>query len=513
MNPNRIREVLVGNQPMTVDDFVAIARFGAKITLTETLCDRVMKSRGLVEKFLKEERVIYGLTTGFGANCDKIIAPADAVTLQKNIIRSHACSVGEPLEKEVVRGIMLMMILNMGRGYSGVQLETLKTLAEMLNKDVTPRAPGQGSVGYLAIEAHISLVLMGEGFAWVCEKLLPGHEALAEAGISPIELGCKEGLALVSGTTSVTALTTLAVYDSKKAADTADIIGAISLQALKGTKKAFDPRLMSVRPHEDQGKVARNILRILEESEIADKYENYRLQDALSLRCMPQLHGAAKKTIRDAETVVITEMNSCCDNPIIFPEGEDGVALMGCNADSAYVGIEADSICIALTNLAKMSERRIDRLVNPLVSELPAFLIKKAGLNSGMMIPQYAAAGLLGEMRIFSTASTIDNTPTCGNQEDYVAMGYNAARKAYKSARLLEQILAIELLNGVQALEFHHPLKPSPCTEKVVELVRKQVPSLEDDLYLYPYIEYIHELIRYGEIKKCVEDCIGTLEN
>ncbi|HEY3426745.1 MAG TPA: histidine ammonia-lyase [Negativicutes bacterium] len=511
-NPQNIAELVLGDHPVTLEEFVAVARYGAKVSFSSGYRERVCRSRGLVEKFLQEKRVMYGVNTGFGDNYNRIISAEDVIALQKNIIRSHACSVGEPLEPEVVRGILLMMLSNLGQGYSGVRLETLMRIAELLNNNITPFAPSHGSVGYLAIEAHIALVLIGEGKGWYKGELVSGSEALRLAGMKPTELGCKEGLALVSGTTSVTALAALAIFDAIKAVKTADIAGAVSLEVLKGTTKAFDSRLHSVRPHEDQGMTARNIVRIVDGSEIALRYQDYRLQDALSLRCIPQLHGAVKKTLKDAAKTILIEMNACTDNPIIYPDNNDGVALMGCNADGAFVGIEADSCCIAMTNIAKMSERRIDRMVNHHVSELPPFLTENSGLNSGFMIPQYTAAGLLGEMRTLSYPATIDNTPTCANQEDYISMGYNASRKAYQAIKLLENILAIELLNAAQALEFLKPLQPSPATKAVLELIRKEVPKLAEDNYLYPYIVYVCQLIHEGRINKTVEDIIGNLE-
>ncbi len=512
MDPKEIKEVVLGVTPMTLEAFIAIARYGATVTFDQAYRQRTRRSRGLVEKFLNEERIIYGMTTGFGSNVKNIIAPGDAVTLQKNIIRSHAVSVGEPLEKEVVRGIHVMMLQSMGQGYSGTQPETLELIKDLLNHDVTPYAPGHGSVGYLAVEAHMSLVLIGEGKAWFKDTLMSGAEALKAAGLQPIELGCKEGLALVSGVTSPTALATLAVYDALKIVKTADIAAAMTLEALKGTLKAFDPRLHAVKRHEDQAATARNIQKILADSEIAEKHEHYRLQDALSLRCIPHLHGAAKKTLKDAAVAIEDELNSCGDNPIIYPDGEDGLAMSGCNCDSSYVGIESDSICIALTNLAKISERRIDRLVNHLVSELPAFLIKNAGLNSGYMIPQYTAVGLLNEMRSLATSCTIDGVPTCANQEDHVAMGYNAAKSAYQSAKHLEYILAIEILSNLQALDFLAPLKPGTASGAVYTTIRREVPFLENDRYIYPDIEFVHKLVREGEIIRIVENAIGKLE-
>ncbi|WP_425058801.1 Histidine ammonia-lyase [Sporomusa carbonis] len=507
-----IKEITLGEKPITLEEFVAAARYGAQVSFSHGYCGRVCRSRQLVEKFLQENRVIYGVTTGFGDNWDKVISAADAVTLQRNIIRSHACSVGEPLEPEVVRGIMLMMLLNLGQGYSGVSLRLLETIAGLLNNNITPVVPSHGSVGYLAPEAHIALVLLGEGQAWYQGEMISGKAALRSAGMAPVDLGCKEGLALVSGTTSVTALAALAVYDAVNAAKTADIAGAMSLEALKGTTKAFDPRLQSVRPHEDQILTGSNMLKILGDSEIALKYKEYRLQDALSLRCMPQLHGAAKKTLKDAVKAILVEMNSCCDNPVVYPQGHDGVALMGCNADGAFVGIEADSACIAMTNLAKMSERRIERMINRHVSELPPFLIEQAGLNSGFMVPQYTVAGLLGELRLLSHPATIDNIPTCASQEDYISMGYNASRKAYQAVRLLEYILAIELLHAAQALEFLKPLRPGKATGAVHNLIRQQVPRLEEDQYLYPYIQYVWEQVHEGRVVETVEEIVGMLE-
>lgn len=511
-NPLRISHVVLGDKSISLEEFIAVARYKSSVSFSDNFVNRVEASRKLVEKFLNEKRVVYGLTTGFGDNCNKIISLEDTVTLQKNILRSHACSVGEPLESEVVRGILLMMLLNLGQGYSGVRLQTLECIRDILNSDIIPFAPSHGSVGYLAPEAHISLVFIGEGKAFYKEKLIEGIDALNSAGIKPVELNSKEGLALVSGTTSVTAMAALALYDAIQGAKTADIAGAMSLEALKGTIKAFDLRLQSVRPHKEQENTARNVLKILEDSEIANQYKDYRLQDALSLRCIPQLHGAAKKTIKDAKSTIETEMNSCCDNPIIYPYGDDGIALMGCNADGSYVGIEADSLCIAMANLAKMSERRIDRLVNHHVSELPAFLIEKSGLNNGFMIPQYTAAGLLGEIRVLCHPSTIDNTPTCANQEDYVSMGYNAARKAYQVSKLFQHILAIEVLTAAQALEFLKPIKPSTATGKVYRLIRESVERLEEDRFMYPDMMNVYEAIHHGYLIEEVENIIGEIE-
>lgn len=506
-----ITKVVLGN-PIDLDDFAAVARFGAQVEFSDEYRERVAASRKLVEQWVAEEKVMYGVTTGFGALCTKAIGKDDTAKLQENIILSHSVSVGEPLSIERVRGIMLMILQNLGQGYSGVRLAVLEKYREFLNKGVTPWTPGDGSVGYLSPEAHMAMVLMGKGKAYYRGELLPGEEALKKAGIAPMELSSKEGLALVSGTTSPTAMAALALYDLLKAAKSADIIGAISLEASKGVMNAFDERVMRVRPHEAQAQTAENVRTILKDSGIMEKYKGSRVQDALSLRCIPQLHGAAKKTLTDAKKTIEIEMNACCDNPIIWPEEGCQDVISACNADSSYVGMEMDSAAIAATCLAKMSERRNNRLIDESLSGYPWFCIKEPGLNSGLMIPQYAQAGLLNEMRILATPATIDNTPTCGNQEDYVAMGYNACKKAGTVSEKLEYILAIELLSGYQAQQFLDPeIKRSSATAAVFDEIGKHVPVMEKDMYLYPYIEYLKEFIHSGNLVKVTEAVTGEL--
>lgn len=498
--------------PISLEDFVAVARFGAKVEFSDGYRVRVERSRALVESWVAEEKVMYGVTTGFGALCTKAISKEDTARLQENIILSHSVSVGEPLSVERVRGVMLMVLQNVGQGYSGVRLKVPEQYRRFLNAGLTPWAPGDGSVGYLSPEAHMALVLLGKGKAYYQGELLPGDEALKRAGLEPIELSSKEGLALVSGTTSATAMAALALYDLLNAAKSADIVGAMSLEALKGVMNAFDPRVMSVRPHKNQEETAENVRRILEGSGIIEKYRGSRVQDALSLRCIPQLHGAARKTLEDAKKTIEIEMNSCCDNPIIWPETGNEDVISACNADSAYVGMEMDSACIAAVGLAKMSERRNNRIVDGSLSGYPYFCIKDPGLNSGLMIPQYAQAGLLNEMRILATPATIDNTPTCGNQEDYVAMGYNACKKAGPMAEKLEYMLAIELLSVYEAQQFVDPdVSRAPATAAVLAEIGKHVPVMEKDMLLYPHIEYLKELIHSGELVRVVQSVIGDL--
>jgi len=324
----------------------------------------------------------------------------------------------------------------------------------------------------------MALVLLGKGKAYYRGELLEGAEALKRAGLEPMALSSKEGLALVSGTTSATAMAALALYDMLKAAKSADIVGAMSLEAMKGVINAFDPRVMAVRPHPDQLNASENVRKMLKGSGIMKKYEGGRVQDALSLRCIPQLHGAARKTLEDAKKTIEIEMNSCCDNPIIWPEKGNEDVISACNAASAYVGMEMDSACIAAVGLAKMSERRNNRIVDGSLSGYPYFCIKNPGLNSGLMIPQYVQAGLLNEMRMLATPSTIDNTPTCGNQEDYVAMGYNACKKSGPMAEKLEYMLAIELLSVYEVQQFVDPdVSRAPATAAVLAEIGKTVPA------------------------------------
>ncbi|TCP21304.1 histidine ammonia-lyase [Scopulibacillus darangshiensis] len=511
-HPKDIKDVLLKSHSVSMNDFIAVARYGAKVSFSQDYCDRVNHSRHLVEKCLEENRLIYGITTGFGDNVTQVISPKDAERLQRNIVRSHAVSVGDSLEKEVVRATQLMMLISLGQGYSGVRLDVLQLIASLLNHDVMPFVPGDGSVGYLGPEAHMALVLMGEGLVLDQGELIPGKEALKKAGLEPVTLGCKEGLALTSGTTSVMAHALLALYNGIQSAKTADIAGAMSLEALKGTLKAFDPRYHSVKRHKEQAGTAENILRILDGSDITEKYKDFRLQDAHSLRCIPQMHGAAKKALKDALDTIMDEMGSTGDNPIIYPEGDDGIGLMGGNFDGSYVGIYSDAMCIAMANLAKISERRGDRLVNQHFSGLPNFLTANPGLNNGYMIPQYTAAGLLGEIKVLSHPATVDSVSTSAGQEDPVTFAYLASKKAYTISKKLEYILAIELMAAAQALDFHGTLQPSLASKAAYNLIRSRVPIVEEDRYFYPDIESIKEQIHEGDILRAVENVVGELQ-
>lgn len=487
---------------VSIADFVAIARDGARLEFGPAYVERVRRSRQLVDGFVAENRLVYGVTTGFGDNVGLTISPEQASDLQHNIVRSHAVAVGEPLPREQVRAIMLMMLVSLGKGHSGVRIELLEQIRAMLNRDVVPFAPGEGSVGYLAVEGHIALVLMGEGRARIGDgPLLDGASALRHAGLGPMALASKEGLALLNGTASVTALAIIAVHDAQIAADAIDIAAALALEALKGTTRAFDPRYHAIKAHPEQQRVAAFLGRLLADSRIAASHRDHRLQDVYSLRAIPQMHGAAHAFIAHARTIIEREMASSGDNPVIVVTAvNEGIAMSGGNFDGSYVGIACDTLAIAMTSLAKASERRTDRMVNAHFSGLPAFLSREPGLNSGYMIVQYTAAGLLGEMRGLSMPASVDSVSTCANQEEPVSFAWNAAVKALKVAGKLHWVAAIELLTGCQALEFQDVADASGATRAVHALIRADAPSADVDRAFYPDIAATAAKVRSGAV-------------
>ena len=496
-----IKDNVVLNGPVTLGSFMQIARGKAHVSFGAEYKKRVDTARGLVERFVEENVKIYGVTTGLGENVKRVIPENEAEIYQKNMIRTHCTTVGEPLDEEAVRAVMTTMLLNMGSGYAGVRLGLLEHIADFLNGGVVPYAPMHGSVGYLGVEAHIALVLMGEGKAWFDGKLLSGADALSAAGLKPWTFGYKEGLSIISGGTSATALAALAAADMGNLLKCADIVSACTLEALGGNLTAFDERMMEVKKQPEQAETAAVIRGLLKDSGIIAELGGRNFQDALSIRAIPQAHGAARRVINDAEEVVVRELNSCDDNPIIHPSG---AALSGCNCDAGFVGMQSDALCIAASYLCKISERRTDRMVNEHVSGLPPFLAPHAGENNGYMIVQYSSAGLLGELRALSFPASADSVPTCAFQEDYVSMGYNAALKARKAALLAEYVIANELLTAVQALDIRirEGLQPSSGTSAVSEAVREGSSFMELDHYIHPEQEWAKTLIHSGRLVK-----------
>lgn len=506
-----MEKVILGKE-ITIEEFMAVARFHSQVEFSQEYEECVKKSREIIEVCVEQEKPVYGTTTGFGALVSKFISKEEAELLQKNIILTHAVSVGEPMEEEEVRAVLLMVLQSLGRGVSGVRLEVLEYYRDFLNRNLTPYVPREGSVGYLCVEGHIAAVLLGEGKAWYEGELLLAKEALRAAGMQPLTLSYKEGLALINGTTSPTALAALAVYDLNRLARTADIAAAMSLEGLRGLLRAYDPHVVSCRPQKELAATAENQRRILSGSEVLQQAEQSHIQDALSLRCVPQLHGAAKRILQDAWDVVTCEINSCGDNPVVYGTKSQPEIYSNGNPDASYVGMQMDAACIAAANLAKMSERRNARFLDEHLSGLPWFLAKESGLNSGLMIPQYAQAGLLNTMRMLAMPATVDSVSTSAGQEDYVSMGCNACQKARMSVEKLEYILAIEVFSAYQAQQFiDRERKRGQGTAAVYEKMRNLIPVMEKDMYLYPHLEKLKDWIHQGELLKTVEEAVGKL--
>lgn len=489
-----MKEILL-EEYLNNDDFNLIVKEHYQVQLSNDVIDKINKASNLVNKWVDQKKVMYGITTGFGVLCDQLISKEDALQLQENILLSHALSIGQPLPISYVRGMMLMVVKNVSTGYTGVSLNTIQRYIDYLNLGITPYVPQDGSVGYLALEAHMALTLIGQGQVYYQGKLYETKDLLNQLNIQPIKLSYKEGLSLISGTTCVTGIANVSIFNIKHTMIQADIIGALSLEINQGTLKAFDQRLMSVRPHQQQANTAYNVREILKDSIYAQSNIDYRLQDALSIRCIPQLHGAAKSQIRNTLDMLDIETNACTDNPIIYPIDDDGLCMSGCNPDSSYVGMAMDACNIAMANIAKMSERRNNRLIDQTYSQFPSFLIKNPGLNSGLMIPQYTQAGLLTQMRTLAYPSSFDNTPTCNNQEDYIASGYNSVLKSIDMNDKLNYILAIELLSIYHATQFLDTSKLSSSTQAIIKHIKQYFPYLEKDVLLHKQVEVLKDLL------------------
>lgn len=508
-----MQEIVVGFDGMTLEDLVAIARRGAKIRLSEESEERLRKSRDLVERWLQEGRVIYGVTTGFGALSDVIIPARDARQLQRNILMSHAVGVGEMLEEEAVRAMMALRIKDLARGHAGVRLETVHLLIELLNRGILPLIPSKGSVGAsgdLAPQAHMALVLIGLGEACHEGRKLSGAEALRACDLEPLQLEAAEGLALINGTQLATAIGGLAVHDALDLSRMADIAAAMSLEVLLGSRTEFDPKIHQTRPHPGQLAAADNMRRIIQDSEIISSHQDCtRIQDAYTLRCSPQVHGASKDAIAYVKRVIETEMNSSTNNPLIFADSEE--FLLGGNFHGQPVGLALDFLGMAVAELANISERRIERLVNPQLSGLPAFLVGEGGLNSGFMIAQYTAASLVSENKVLCHPASVDSIPTSANKEDHVPMSPIAARKCREVLKNAEHVIAIELLCGAQGLDLFTNLKPGAGTLAAYATIRNAVSHLEKDRILAYDIQAMMALMKSGELLRAVEAVAGEL--
>jgi histidine ammonia-lyase len=509
-----MKEILLGMDGMSLEDLVAIAREGSTVRLTKESKGRIIHARKMIAKWVTEERVIYGVTTGFGALSDVTISKEDTQRLQENILMSHAAGVGDLLDKETVRAVMALRIKDLARGHSGICLETVSRIIDLLNRGVCPVVPEKGSVGAsgdLAPLAHLCLVLIGQGEAFYEGQRISGIEALKKCGLNPLQLKAGEGLALVNGTQVMTAIGGLSIYDAIELSKMTDIAAAMSLEVLMGSKTEFDQRIHHVRPHPGQAAAADNMDRITRDSEIITSHKDCsRIQDAYTLRCSPQVHGASKDAITYARKVVETEMNSSTNNPLIFPESQE--FLLGGNFHGQPVALALDFLCMAVSELANISERRIERLVNPQLSGLPAFLVSDGGLNSGFMLAQYTAASLVSENKVLSHPASVDSIPTSANKEDHVSMGTISARKLREIVRNTEHVIAIELLCGAQAMDLFTNMKPGEGTLIAYKIIRDQVPHLEKDRIISKDIETMVHLMRSGKIIEEIERVVGKLE-
>jgi histidine ammonia-lyase len=508
-----MKAISLGFDGMTLADLMAIARGGAQVKLSPGTQKRIRATRQLVEKWVEDEKTIYGITTGFGALSDVAISKKDTRRLQENILMSHAAGVGAPLDEETVRATMALRIKDLARGHSGVRLETVQHLLALLNWGVCPLIPQKGSVGAsgdLAPLAHLALVLVGLGEALFKGQKMSGSQALSKCGLKPIRLESGEGLALVNGTQVMTAIGALAVEDALTLSKMTDIAAAMSLEVLMGSRTEFDNRIHQIRPHPGQACAADNMERIIQNSEIITSHKDCsRVQDAYTLRCSPQVHGATKDAIGYCRRVIETEMNSSTNNPLIFSESQD--FLLGGNFHGQPVALALDFLAMAVSELANISERRIERLVNPKLSGLPAFLVSDGGLNSGFMIAQYTAASLVSENKVLCHPASVDSIPTSANKEDHVSMGTIAARQCREIIKNTENVIAIELLCGAQALDLFTNLKPGEGTLKAYQVIRKAIAPLEKDRILANDIKAMKDLIRNRKILTAVEKSVGSL--
>ncbi|MGA2434131.1 MAG: histidine ammonia-lyase [Bryobacteraceae bacterium] len=489
--------VTLDGERLSIEEVAAVASAGAQVSLSPAAREKMLRSRAVVEAAAAGEKPVYAVNTGVGKLADVRIAADELERLQRNVVRSHACGVGEPLPEAETRAMMLIRANVLAKGFSGIRPLVAERLCDLLNRGVTPVVPSRGSVGAsgdLAPLAHMALVLIGEGEAVFEGHRMPGAEALSRAGIEPLTLASKEGISLVNGTQAMLAIACLELAASEVLADTADLVCAMTIDAQRGTPRAFDPRIQQLRPYAGQAASAARLTRFLEGSEIRASHLGCgRVQDAYSLRCAPQVHGAVRDTLAEARRVFAIELNSATDNPLVI--GEE--ILSGGNFHGEPLALQLDYMAIALTALAGISERRIDRLVNPALNEhLPPFLAGHAGLESGLMMAQVTAAALVAENRVLCHPASPGSITTSGNKEDFVSMGMTAALKLKSVVRNTRWVLAIEALTAARALDFLRPLASSA----VIEAARMQIPKLAGDEPVSPHIEAVERLIVEGKL-------------
>jgi histidine ammonia-lyase len=501
--------VILDGQGLTLPEIEAVSLRNRPVEIAAEARARMDASRATIEDILAAGQTVYGVNTGFGKLSDVRIPPESLAQLQTNLVRSHAAGVGNPLSEAESRAMLLLRANVLAKGFSGNRPELVDLLVAMLNAGVHPVIPEKGSVGAsgdLAPLAHLALVIMGEGEAFYRGKRTNGGDAMRQAGLTPLALAAKEGLALLNGTHAMTAVGALAIARARRLAQLADVAGAMSLDALMGTPAAFDPRIHEARPHAGQIASAAHLVALLQGSEIRESHREHcsRVQDAYCLRCMPQVHGAIRGVLAHVAAVLETEAGSATDNPLVFPpvssETQNREAVLsGGNFHGAPLAYAFDYAAIAMTDLAGITERRIDRLLNPDINEgLPAFLSTDPGLSSGFMIAQIVAAALINECQVLSHPASTGSIPTDGGKEDHVSMGMTGAIKLRQIVEHVERIVAIELMCAAQALEFRRPLRSSPPLERVHDTVRSVVPRLEQDRVLATDIDALAAAVRSG---------------
>ncbi len=500
---------------LTLEDVWHVAVEGAGAALSDEARDKMRAARAVVERVAHgASEHTYGVNTGFGRFVSRSIPDELTDELQLRLLRSHACGVGDPYPDEIVRAAMLLRANALAKGCSGARIETVELLVDCLNARIVPFVPSRGSVGAsgdLAPLAHLALPLVGEGEAWLDGKRVPAADALAAAGLTPVRLGAKEGLSLVNGTQFMAAFGALGLVRALRLAKTADIACALSLEALQGSRTSFLPQVHALRPLRGQCDSAANVIRLLEGSAINESHRWCdKVQDAYSLRCAAQVHGASRDLLDYAKTTVAVELNAATDNPLVLVD--EGILVSNGNFHGQPLAFALDALTMAVAELASISERRIERLVNPSLSGgLPAFLTTDGGLNSGFMLPQYVAASLVSENKVLAHPASVDSIPTSAGQEDHVSMGNAAGLKAWQALANVEWTLAIELLAAAQGVEFHAPLEPGVGARAARAFVRTLSPRLEDDRPLAGDIDTLAAAIRSGELVAAVESEVGEL--
>jgi len=504
-------EIILDGNSLTIEKLVEASRNGARVSVSADAKAKMQCSRDYIETAVKEGTAIYGVTTGIGEFARIKISPEQSAELQRRIIYSHSAGTGDPQPEDVVRAGMVIRANTLSKGYSGVRLCLVDTVLDMINKGVVPYINEKGSVGTsgdLSPLSQFAEVALGEGRAFFKGELMSGAEAMKKAGIKPTDLTYKEGLGLINGPQIMTAGAALLIFDAEKIIKNAMIASAMALDALRAVSRAFDPHVHRVRPHRGQNAVAANLLRLFADSEVMAN-KSGKVQDGYSMRCTPQVFGPTLDTIEFVRDTVTTEMNSAADNPLFF--GEDGEYFAAGNFHGQNVGLAADYLCIAMSEVANLSERHTNRLLNPVLSGLPDFLVEGKGLNSGLMVAQYTAAALVSENKVLSHPASVDSISVSADQEDHVSMGPVAVRKCTEILKNIRTVLAIEMMSAAQAFEFHEGRRPGKGTAVAYDLIREKVPPLKNDRVLYPDIEAIRQMVEDCSILEAVEAEVGPI--